>query len=86
MKAKDCYIKRHGVDPTPFIDEAWMTDQVSGIETEDEDKKTAHLASIRTAAGVTEEEIKDRVEVFERVQWAFRSELVGISQACTCDR
>ena len=55
-----------------------MTDQVSGIEMEDEDKKIGHLTSIRAASGITEEEIKDRVEIFERVQWAFHSELVGI--------
>lgn len=78
IKAKDHYIELHAVDPTPFIDKAWMTDQVSGIETEDEDKKIGHLTSIRAAAGITKEEIKDRVEVFERVQWAFHSELVGI--------
>ena len=78
IKAKDRYIELHAVDPTPFIDEAWMTDQVSGIETEDEDKKIGHLASIHTTAGITVEEIKDIVEVFERVQWAFRSELVSI--------
>jgi hypothetical protein len=78
LKAKDRYIELHNVDPTPFIDEAWMTDQVSGIETDDEEKKSGHLASIRAAAGLTEEDIEDRVEVFERVQWAFRSELVRI--------
>jgi hypothetical protein len=78
LKAKDRYTELHNVDPTPFIDEAWMTDQVSGIETDDEEKKSGHLASIRAAAGLTEEDIEDRVEVFERVQWAFRSELVRI--------
>ena len=55
-----------------------MTDQVSGIETDDEEKKSGHLASIRAAAGLTEEDIEDRVEVFERVHWAFCSELVHI--------
>jgi hypothetical protein len=78
LKAKDRYVELHNVDPTPFIDEAWMTDQVSGIETDDEEKKSGHLASIRAAAGLTEEDIEDRVEVFERVQWAFRLELVCI--------
>ena len=78
LKAKDRYIELHDVDPTPFIDEAWMMDQVSGIETDDEEKKSGHLASIHAAAGLTEEDIEDRVEVFERVQWAFRSELVRI--------
>lgn len=65
-----------------------MMDQVSGIETEDEDKKIWHLASNHAAAGITEEEIKDSIEVFERVQWAFHSELVGIFtslQVCSLD-
>jgi hypothetical protein len=87
LKAKYHYIELHRIDPTPFLEEAWMTDQVSGIETDDEEKKSGHLASIRAAAGLTEEEIKDRVEVFERVQWAFRSELVCISVSLhVCDR
>jgi hypothetical protein len=55
-----------------------MTDQVSEIEMDDKEKKNGHLVSIRAAAGLTEEDIEDRVEVFERVQWAFHSELVHI--------
>jgi hypothetical protein len=55
-----------------------MMDQVSRVETDDEDKKNEHLASIRAAAGLTDEEIKDRIKVFERVQWAFCSNVVCI--------
>jgi len=59
-----------------------MTDQVSGIEMDDEEKKSGHLASIRAAAGLTEEDIEDRVEVFERVQWASVRDWCVFSTAC----
>jgi hypothetical protein len=49
------------------------------METDDEDRKEAHLALIQRAVGLKEDEIRDRTEVFEKVAWAFRSEMVCIS-------
>ena len=90
-KAISDYKNRHNCDPTPFVDEAWMSDQVSGIETEDDTKATAHVASLQRAAGLSKAEVEDKVEVFERVQWSFRSAEVNFciflsSQNLLCER
>ena len=78
QKAAAAYEELYGADPTPFIDAAYMTKEVSGIETDDEEKMKEHLEAIQDAAGLTGGEIRNGVEVFEQVHPAWRSEMVSI--------
>ena len=55
-----------------------MTEEVSGIETDNEPKKKDHLVALQAAAKLTDDEIRDRVEVVELVHLASRSELVSV--------
>ena len=78
QKAAAAYEELIGADPTPFIDAAYMTEEVSGIETNDEEKKKEHLEAIQDAAGLTGDEIRNGVEVFEQAHPTWRSEMVSI--------
>ena len=78
QKGAAAYEELYGANPTPFFDPAYMTEEVSGIETDDEEKRQEHLKRIQNAAGLTEQDVKDGVEVFERVHRAWRSEMVSV--------
>lgn len=55
-----------------------MTDQVSGIETDEEDAKNEHRAELEVAANLSPDKIEARIQVFEMVKWGFRSAKVNI--------
>lgn len=78
QKGATAYKELYGANPTPFFDLAYMTEEVSGIEMDDEEKQQEHLKRIQNAAGLTEQDVKDGVEVFEQVHCAWRSEMVSI--------
>ncbi|KAF7982767.1 hypothetical protein HWV62_26672 [Athelia sp. TMB] len=59
------YKRRHGADPTPFLDEAYMSDQVSAIETDDEEKATAYVRNLQEKAGFSQQDIAEGRPVWE---------------------
>ncbi|KAF7968816.1 hypothetical protein HWV62_29252 [Athelia sp. TMB] len=71
------YKELHGKDPTPYIDEAWMSDQVSAIETEDEEKAAAYLQNLHKEAGFSERDIAEELPVWEVIKKGFRSEHIN---------
>lgn len=71
------YKELHKLDPSPYIDEAWMSDQVSGIETEDKEKTATYLGELQAAAGFSAQDIAEERPVWEVIKKGFRSE--GVS-------
>lgn len=57
-----------------------MTDQVSGIETDDEEARFEHRRALEVEARLSEAEIQDRTPVYETVKWGFWSEMVSNHQ------
>lgn len=53
-----------------------MTDQASGLESEDEEKRSKHLEKMREAAGFKEGATGGSQPVWELIKWGFRSQEV----------
>lgn len=71
------YKEMYGRDPTPYIDEAWMSDQVSAIETDDEEKAAEYLSRLQAKAGFSAQDIAEERPVWEVIRKGFRSALVS---------
>lgn len=71
------YKDLHGHDLTPFIDEAWMSDQVSATETEDEEKAATYLSNLQQKAGFSELDVAEGRPVWEVIKKGSRSALVS---------
>ncbi|KAF7971737.1 hypothetical protein HWV62_20047 [Athelia sp. TMB] len=71
------YKQLHGLDPSPYIDEAWMSDQISGIETEDEGKAAAYLGELQEKAAFSPQDIEEDRAVWEVIKKGFRSERIN---------
>ena len=60
----DDYIETHGIDPTPLLEETdWMSEYISGKDTDDEEKKTEMYEQLANAAGLSAEEKEAGVKV-----------------------
>jgi hypothetical protein len=60
LKALKVYKAKYNSDPGPFLKESeWMSSEVSELDTEDEDKKTAHRESLAKGIGLTTGQLGD---------------------------
>ena len=57
-----------------------MSDQVSAIETEDEDKAATYLRELQAKAGFSEQDVAEGRPVWEVIKKGFRSPLVSTWQ------
>ena len=73
----DDYIETHGIDPTPLLEETdWMSEYISGEDTDDEEKKTEMYEQLANAAGLSAEEKEAGVKVWQKLLCVFRSDEV----------
>ena len=80
-KAKNDYIKEHNVDPSPLLEYTDnMTEELSELGSEDEEKNSAHKAELVNKAGLTPREIESGVPVWEIVRPGHRSEEVRMTE------
>ncbi|KAG1843345.1 hypothetical protein DFJ58DRAFT_731635 [Suillus subalutaceus] len=73
-KAVDDYITRHHIDPSELLQPEYMSDQVSELDTDDEDEKQARKKDIQKAANLLERDVHAGVPVWETIRPAWRSE------------
>ena len=71
LKAVDAYKEEHGVDPKPLIETDYMSEELSCKDSGTEGERAAHLNLMRRSAGLSQEEIDDEVDVYERVRIGF---------------
>ncbi|KAJ7436130.1 hypothetical protein FB451DRAFT_1571200 [Mycena latifolia] len=77
IKAVSAYKKAHKRDPVFILETDWMTDEVSGPDTDDEEKRAAHRRRLVRAARLGPNQQTDAV--WERIRPGFQSnELAGI--------
>jgi hypothetical protein len=68
----------NGSDPTPFLQSDWMSSEVSELESGDEEQKAEHKMTLMDKAGLTLEDVSNRVPVWEVVKPAWRSVMVSL--------
>jgi hypothetical protein len=50
----DYCIETHGIDPTPLLEETdWVSEYISGEDTDDKEKKTEMYEQLANAAGLS---------------------------------
>ncbi|TDL16354.1 hypothetical protein BD410DRAFT_889812 [Rickenella mellea] len=76
LAVADLYADGHdGANPSCLLETDWMTEEVSSLDTSDDEEKEAHREQIVQAARLTDKEIKCGT-VLERIKPLFRSEEV----------
>lgn len=78
LEAVGAYKEQYGVDPEPLLETDYMSEELSGIESGTESEKAAHLNLMRRAANLSQEEIDDGANVYERVRVGFLSQEVSL--------
>ncbi|KAJ7470859.1 hypothetical protein FB451DRAFT_1559413 [Mycena latifolia] len=77
IKAVSAYKKAHKRDPVFILETNWMTDEISGPDTDDEEKRAAHRRRLVRAARLGPNQQTDAV--WERIRPGFQSnELASI--------
>ncbi|KAG1740080.1 hypothetical protein EDD22DRAFT_959257 [Suillus occidentalis] len=76
-KAVDEYITWHHIDPSELLQPEYMSDQISELDTDDEDKKKARKTDVQKAANLLEREVCAGVPVWETIRPAWGSEEAG---------
>lgn len=72
----DEYITQHHIDPSELLRPEYMSDQISELDTDDEDEKKARKTDVQKAANLSEREVRAGVPVWETIRPAWRSEEV----------
>jgi hypothetical protein len=61
----DEYITRHHIDPSELLQPEYMSDQISELDTDDEDEKKARKTDAQKAANLLEHDVCAGVPVWK---------------------
>ncbi|TDL17695.1 hypothetical protein BD410DRAFT_901363 [Rickenella mellea] len=77
LAVAELYAEIHdGADPSCLLETDWMTEEVSSLDTSDDEEKEAHRQKMVQAARLTEKEIECGTVVLEKIKPLFRSDEV----------